>query len=147
MLSEQIGVSRLYFVNPGLAPQSVIFPDQAAQVTRWEVSSALLDVEGTSTETSPDLAPGGDCQFVAVASEFTEAAGACEIGLVLDASNEPLLLKLTLEIGAMELRRAKPVILALGPSDDFDGDGARNDGALWHFSGCGQPVRYFLWVH
>ena len=94
------------------------------QAVRWMIASAMLVVEGV--EQSTDLATGGGCEIVAPSIDFPQFVGACATGFVLDATDEPVDVRLALEVTSMQVIRAVP--LDLSETVDFDGDGVLNDG-------------------
>jgi hypothetical protein len=125
-LIEDVGLTRLYPVDPDLGPQSIVSPGSRLQAVRWTIASAVLNVEGVEENT--DLADGG-CEVVAPSIDFPQFVGTCETGFVLHATNEVVEVRLTLEVTSMQVTRALPLYLAgpLAETVDYDGDGVLND--------------------
>jgi hypothetical protein len=117
---DEIGVTRLILVDPGLTVQSVKEPDNRYQVAVWDVQSATLLLDDHEL----DLLGGEPCRFVDTLARLSTGTGACRSGVVIGSSGVQAA---TLTVAfTMELRRAEPVVVL--PGDDSDGDGIPNDG-------------------
>lgn len=122
MLFDDIGVVRLYLVDPGLAPQNIEIAGERAQVMRWgHVTTASL-LAGTTV----DLLGAAACSFLDTSVIAPRADGACGEGIVIESSDDPLAIRLVLDLDGLEVRRAAPVALRTG--GDHDGDGVPDDG-------------------
>jgi hypothetical protein len=114
-----IGVTRLLFVDPGIRSQSVSEPDSTIQWTKWVVMSAMMDYDGNLV----DLRFGSSCTFDATSFAVPSATGACEAGVVVPASEDPVVVQIDLQL-TMQVHRARP--LDLPDAEDFDGDTVAN---------------------
>jgi hypothetical protein len=125
-LVDDIGVTRLFLVDPGLRRQSVITPDDRIQVAEWDIASAVLDIDGALV----DLPIDNDCRITDTVVVSPVSEGPCSAGLVIESSDEPVSIKLTLSINSMQVRRGAPVdpLLATSPNADWDSDFVPDDG-------------------
>jgi len=121
-LLDEIGVTRLFLVDPTLTQQNVIDPDSSVQIARWSVASATLRFENRLIDL---VQQGQDCVFVETALFRPVADGPCASGIVIEAGEDGSA-SLFLTLDSMELSRAEP--LDLSRSVDFDGDTVPNDG-------------------
>ncbi len=121
-LLDDIGVTRLFLVDPGLARQSILDPDSGVQVARWTVASATLSFENALIDL---VGEEQACVFSDTAVFIPVAEGQCESGLLIEAGEDEAA-SLMLMLDSMELRRAEP--LDLSRTVDFDFDGVPNDG-------------------
>jgi hypothetical protein len=125
-LVEDVGVTRLFLVDPGLRRQSVITPDDDIQVAEWDIASAVLDIDGALV----DLLIDNDCQITDTVLVSPVSEGPCSAGIVIESSDQPFSIKLTLSINSMQVRRGAPLEppLATGPNADWDSDFVPDDG-------------------
>lgn len=121
---DDIGVTRLILVDPGLVGQSLVEAEDRIQVAQWVVQSATLDLGDRVV----DLLAGESCEFVDTPlGRVSLASGACGSGVVLETNPDDMPQTVTLTLAfTMELRRAEPLLVV--PGDDSDGDGVPNDG-------------------
>ncbi len=120
---DDIGSTRVVFVDPGLASQSV-FAAGSIQVAEWTVTQATLDLEGFAD--SIDLLGGDSCIVLDTSLTPPAAGGKCSQGIVLEIDDgTPRDARVHLRF-SMTLRRAVPFIIPV--VGDSDGDGVPNDG-------------------
>jgi hypothetical protein len=129
VLFDEIGVTRLILIDPGLGQQVIETTGERAQVMRWgQLTAANLLVE-----TTLDLLGGAACSFTDTTLAGPQAGGPCVEGksvktvdIVIESSTDPLSIRLVLDIAGLELWRVAPVDLRAG--GDHDGDGVPDDG-------------------
>jgi hypothetical protein len=120
LLVEDVGVTRLFLVDPSLRNQSIFFtPLRNIQVAEWRISAATLDIDGAQVPLVTE-----DCTLSDTSQFSPVAEGDCDSGIVIEASNQPFTALLILTIEGMEMRRGKPV--DLDATEDYDGDGVDN---------------------
>ncbi len=146
-LVDEIGVTRLLLVAPGLDPQAVsdaVAGNPTLQLATWKVETARLDLGGTTF----DLLFGEPCTFTDTAGAAPTISGACAGGLVVGSTLEPIPMRLSIAL-TMQVARADPTrvrecvgsmgrtgVTCAGDSDcdagagetcEFDGDGIPDD--------------------
>jgi hypothetical protein len=121
-LVDEVGVTRLVVIDPGLLGQSIISPFERIQVAEWESDTATLEVGDSLL----DPFFGEPCSFKDTVRIAPFAEGPCASGIVIESSDDPFEVDLTLSITSMQVRRAEP--LDLSETIDYDGDGVPNDG-------------------
>jgi hypothetical protein len=125
---DDIGTTRLLLIHPALERQSVFEPEGPIQVARFEVDSARLDVAGMPVL---DLLSGESCTITDTAFTTPLTDGPCRTGVVIEGSDDPKDMELTLEM-TMEVRRATPrpddADGVDGGNGDYDDDGVLDDG-------------------
>ena len=123
-LVDGVGVTRLFLVDPSLRWQSIFSdPEDRIQVAEWDIASAVLDIDGALV----DLLIDNDCRITDTVLVSPIAEGPCSSGIVIESSNEPVSITLTLSINSMQLRRAGPVEPPLEPGENWDGDGVPDE--------------------
>lgn len=120
-LVDNVGVTRLLLIHPGLLPQSLDGAENTIQLVEWETTTAVLVRE----EPDVDLLNGEDCVIVDTAALSPTLDGACSAGVVAEATDEPLEIRLRL-VTTMRVERGEP--LRLDPDGDTDDDGIPDDG-------------------
>ena len=129
-LLDDIGVTRLFLTEPGLARQNIpgiaqqnlLVPESNVQVARWSVASATLSFENALIDL---VGEGQSCVFSDTALSIPVAEGQCNSGILIEAGEDEAA-GLILTLDSMELRRAEP--LDLSRTVDYDGDTVPNDG-------------------
>ena len=121
-LVDDIGVTRLFLVDPGLRWQDIFPPDDGIQVVEWDLASAVLDIDGALV----DLLIDNDCRITDTVLVSPVSEGPCSAGIVIESSDEPVSIKLTLTVNFMQVRRAGPVYPPLGDGN-WDGDAVEDD--------------------
>jgi hypothetical protein len=137
-LVADVGVTFLFVIDPGLARQSVTTP--GIQAAEWDIDVAVIDIENAPV----DLLFGEPCKVTDTALISPIAVGPCSSGVVIESSEDPFSVRMTLSVTEMEVRREKPFDLINDPqhSPDFDGDGRLNDGdgsGSAYDNPCGPP--------
>ncbi len=121
-LVDDIGVTRLFLVDPGLTFQSVSDPGNGLQWAQWKLNRAELEFGGVVVDLL--FGEGETCTVsdTVLISPFLQ--GPCSGGIVVN-SGETADVRLTLGFDSYRVARAGPVELGAG---DFDGDGVPDDG-------------------
>lgn len=123
-LVDDVGVTRLLVTDTDLFSQSVSSPSNRIQVAEWDFDAATVDIDGALV----DLHLGEPCSVTDTVFVSPVSEGPCRSGVVIESSDDPFDVRLTLSVTAMQLRRAEP--LDLSQTIDYDGDGVPNDGDM-----------------
>lgn len=118
-LFDEVGVTRLFMTDPALVNQALVDAGDRIQVAEWTLERADIEVDGQVL----DLLNGQSCRVVDTVLTVSTAVGSCSSGRVLEASETPRPLRLSLAF-IMKLRRARPADLP--PNADADMDGLPN---------------------
>lgn len=114
---EEIGVLRLFVVDPGLSRQTLHSRTDAIQVARWTIEQALVTLDGRQVS----LLGGEPCTILDTVGSLPLIEGPCSGGVVIGSSDEPILLTLDLVL-QLELRREDPLSFRTSPRPPLDAD-------------------------
>lgn len=119
-----IGTTQLLILDSRNVGQTLSSSGNSVQDVTWRVTQATL----TLPDQVVDLLLGDPtCQFFDTPF-VTGGVGACSRGLIIDAFEDPVPIRLDLTL-TMDVYRAEPFVLpAAGANSDFDGDQVGNDG-------------------
>lgn len=127
---QDVGTTRIFFVDPDLGSQSVSDLQSRSQAAWWSISEACLDLDGDVVDlanlTEGCAVAADDCEFVDSVNASPYSVSHCAGGLVIRASpDEPQSIRLTVTF-TMNVWKAEPPGYLLTKADRDD-DGWLNE--------------------
>lgn len=124
-LFSNISTLRILIVDSGIRPQSVTDPEGRYQAVTWAIGPGMATLTLTDGSDPIDFTFSSDCDFTDTTLSAPLSRGTCQDGIIVGARPDSIMGTFQLTITAMDVRRARPIIL--DPRGDADGDGILND--------------------